>query len=335
MTTLDNSVQNQQQVRTVGPDEEAGEQQASAGEAGSALQISARDHLPVLIGVGTILAGAFLWAYWPILAKIVRAWERQPDYSHGYFVVPLAIFFLWARRDRFPGVASGFAWPGLVMIALSIGVRVSAALFYIDAVDGWSILLWAGGAVWPLGGWRVFRWSLPSVLFLWFMIPLPFKAERILSFPLQTVATKLSCWVLQFLGQPALAEGHTILIGENRLEVAQACSGLRIFVGIAALAFAYVVLVRRPLWEKAMLLVSIVPIALIANSSRIVVTGLLQQIWSDEAAQTFSHDVAGYVMIPFAALLCALVLWFLGRLTSEVELLDVREVMHLGSDEPY
>ena len=99
-------------------------------------------------------------------------------------------------------------------------------------------------------------WSLPSIAFLWFMVPLPFRVERWLSLPLQGAATKLSCWILQALGQPALAEGHVILLGDNRLEVEQACSGLRIFVGIVALAFAYAILMRRQWWEKALLLLS-------------------------------------------------------------------------------
>jgi exosortase len=168
---------------------------------------------------------------------------------------------------------------------------------------------------------------MPSVAFLWFMVPLPFSAERWLSLPLQRVATKLSCWALVSLGQPALAEGNTILIGDFRLEVEQACSGLRIFVGVVALAFAYLIIVRRAWWEKALLLVSVIPIALIANSTRIVITALLNQYVSGEAAQRFTHDVAGWVMILYAAGLFALVLWYLGKLVREVELVDVGEVV--------
>jgi exosortase len=273
-----------------------------------------------------ILVASFLWAYWPTLVDLVKAWDKEPDYSHGFFVVPLAVYFLWARRDRFLGLPAKWAWPGLILIGLSIVWRMLGARVYVDAIDGWSILLWAAGVAWLLGGWRVFWWALPSIAFLWFMIPLPYHAERMLSLPLQKVATKMSCWVLVSLGQPALNRGNTILINDFHLEVEQACSGLRIFVGIAALAFAYLILVRRAWWEKALLLVSVVPIALIANSARIVVTALLNQHVSGEAAHKFTHDVAGWVMIPFAAGLFALVLWYLGKLIREVELVDVGAV---------
>jgi exosortase len=261
------------------------------------------------------------------LLALVRVWDREPDYSHGYLVVPVALYFLWARRERFPGTAAGLAWPGLALIVLSIGVRMVGDRLYLEAMDGWSILLWVAGVVWLLGGWRVCWWSLPSVVFLWFMIPLPYRVERWMSQPLQRVATKLSCWALQFFGQPALDEGNTILINDFPLEVEQACSGLRIFVGIVALAFAYLIIVRRAWWEKALLLVSVLPIALIANSTRIVATGLLYQYVSGEAAHKFAHDVAGWVMIPFAAALFALVLWYMGRLVREGELVEIKDVV--------
>ena len=159
-------------------------------------------------------------------------------------------------------------------------MRLAGAWYYFEFMDGWSIMLWSAGVIWLFLGRAVLWWSLPSVAFLFFMVCLPFRLELALSLPLQTIATRLSCWVLQMLGQPALAEGHTIYLGEHTLEVEQACSGMRIFVGIAALAYAYVVIVRRTWWEKSLLLASVVPIALIANATRVVTTGLLYQLVS-------------------------------------------------------
>ena len=274
-----------------------------------------------------ILGGVFLWAYWPVLVEVVGTWNREPDYSHGFLVVPVGLLFLWVRRDRFPGRGRGLAWLGLVLLLAGVGLRVFASLLFLDAVAGWSILLWLGGIVWFLGGWRVFWWSLPSIVFLGFAIPLPFRVERWLSLPLQGIATKLSCWALQTLGQPTVAEQHVIYVGDYRLEVAEACSGLRVFMGISAIAFAYVVLSRRPWWEKAILVVSVIPVALFANATRIVGTGLAYQWVSAEAAQQFMHKLAGWVMIPYAALLFGLVMWYVSKLMREVELVDVGAVV--------
>lgn len=305
----------------------AREQHNSAGNDSRVAPIAWRSATPVMIGGGAILLATFAWAYWPTIVELFRAWNREPDYSHGYFVLPLALFFLWVRRDSFPGLPSNLAWPGLVLIAMSIGIRMFGAQYFVGGIDGWSMLFWVAGMVWLFGGWRILWWSLPSVVFLWFMIPLPWRVERWLSLPLQHIATKLSCWTLQCLGQPAIAEGNTIYLGDIQMGVEQACSGLRIFVGIVALAFAYVVLVRREWWERALLLVSVLPIALVANAARIVVTGLLYRFVSGEAAHKFSHDMAGWVMIPFAAMLFALVLWYLDRLVHDVEVTDVGDLV--------
>jgi len=278
-------------------------------------------------GIGAAVLGAIsIWSYWPMLLGLVEAWNTEPDYSHGYFVIPLAVYFLWARRETFPGVCTSLAWPGLTLVLLSVAMRFVGAYFYIDAIDGWSLLFWVAGAVWLFGGWRLLQWSWPSIAFLIFMIPLPWKVERWLSVPLQRIATNLSSWVLQMFGQPALAEGNVILIGDSKLEVADACSGLRIFVGIVALAFAYLMLVRRSWWERGLLVVAVLPIALIANSTRIVGTALFNQAFPSEAAHERIHDWSGYVMIPYAALLFALVLWYLGKLFREVEVVDAGSV---------
>ncbi len=291
------------------------------------------------------LTALFAWSYWTTLERLVATWIREPDYSHGFFVLPVALCFLWARRNRFPGTAWGIRsqavngacpsgltvhapgriyWAGLLPVAVSIAMRLAGAHYYLEALDGWSIMFWVAGVVWLFCGPRVLWWSLPAVLFLWFMVRLPFRIEQQLSYPLQTVATNVSCWVLQLLGQPALPEGHTIVLGEHVLEVEQACSGLRIFVGIAALAYAYVVLVRRVWWEKGLLLLSALPIAIVANVLRVVATGLLFQYCAKgDTAKKFSHDAAGWVMIPLAAALFALVLWYLDRLWQEVEVLEV------------
>jgi exosortase len=266
-----------------------------------------------------------IWAYWPTLAETVNAWDTIPDYSHGYLVLPIAGWFLWARRSEFPGEKLSSSQWGWAFIASALLIRWAAAYIYIEAIDGWTLPLWVAGVVMLLFGSAVARWAAPAIIFMWFMFPLPYSAEMLLSQPLQSAATKISTAALQMLGQPALSEGNVILIGEKQFEVAQACSGLRIFVGIFALAFAYVLFTRRAWWEKILLLLSAIPITLIANSTRIVATALLQQYVSGEAADKFTHDFAGWVMIPFAASLFWLFLVYLSRLFPEVETVNVRQ----------
>lgn len=287
----------------------------------------------VLVVLGVLLV-TFLWAYWPTLCRVVAEWSKEPDYSHGFLVVPLSAYFLWVRREGFPGWGH-ISWLGLIPLGLSVALRAAGAIFFVDAIDGWSIVLWITGVVWLLGGARLFGWAWPAVVFLLFAVPLPFRAERMASGPLQTIAAKMSCWTLQTLGYPSISEGNTIRMGDlaEPLEVERACSGLRIFMGILALAFAYVVLVRRSIWIRILLLLSVVPIALVANVGRIVGTGILLNMaetgwfsgWlSASSLHTLIHDGVGFVMIPFAAGLFALVLWYLTALVRDAEQLDIR-----------
>jgi exosortase len=295
-----------------------------------------RREQPVDASLRTAAAGAallaFAWAYWPTLSTIVAAWNREPDYSHGFLVVPFALYFLWFRRDGFPGLSAGFGWMGLSLVAASLCMRTMAARYFVDALDGWSILLWTAGVVWVLCGLRVLVWSWPSIAFLAFAVPLPWHAERMVSGPLQRVATELSCWIFQILGQGALAEGNTILLNDVRLNVEEACSGLRIFMGVVALAFAYVIVTRRVWWEKLVLLASVVPVALLANALRIVGTGLLYQVVTSRETRRLIHDVEGFGMILMAAALFALVLWYLGLLIRDGEQVNVGDVLRKNRD---
>jgi exosortase len=281
----------------------------------------------IILACGGTVFAAFLWSYWPTLKQLADAWHRIPDYSHGILVAPLAAVFLWVNRKTCPGFGRRIAWAGFVFLGFAVALRYVGSHFFFGSVDAWSMLIWLSGVVWLLGGKGLFRWALPSIIFLFFMVPLPYGVERWLSLPLQRIAALVSSWALQCLGQPAIAEGNTIWVGNHTLEVEQACSGLRIFVGIFALAFAYLLFARHKWWERIILLAAAIPISLTANSLRIVATALLYQYASSDAAKRFSHDFAGWAMIPFAAALFGLTLWYVRSMVREVEEVDMRSMI--------
>lgn len=286
-----------------------------------------------LLAAGTAIFAAGLWSYWATICELVGVWYSEPDYSHGFLIVPLAVGLLWLRRDQCPGVKSGSPMIGLTMFAVSLVLRYLDTRYYLRFLEMGSILIWIASVVATMGGVRLLAWCLPAIGFLAFMIPLPFSLEGAFSYPLQRIATKISCWTLQLFGQPAFAEGNVIHVGNNTLEVAQACSGLRLFVSISALAYAYVAMVRRPWWEKLLLVLAVIPVAIVSNSARIVATGLLYQITSSESIRKMAHDSAGWGMIVLATALFWLVLKYLKLLVREQEIMDVADLMrtHKGS----
>jgi len=274
----------------------------------------------VWIGLSTLaLIGSIGWAYWPTLTEMVHKWESQPDYSHGYLVLPIALFFLWSRRSSLPADKLGPSLWGASLLLVAGLLRVMAGKYYLLPLDGWTLPLTVAGVTWLLFGRALLWWSLPSIVFLWFMMPIPYSAERWLSVPLQSLATKISTASLVFLGQPAISEGNAILLGEHTLFVEEACSGMRIFVGIFALAFAFVLFSRWSWWQKGLVLLAAMPVAIVANVVRVVATGLLYQFVSGEAGQRFSHDIAGFAMIPLAAFILWMFLIYLDKLFPQVE----------------
>lgn len=288
------------------------------------------DQLRYAAGILTLVLGA--WAYWPTICELVFAWERQPDYSHGFLVLPFALFLLWNFRSSFPGAEAKGWWIGLGLLLLSQAMRIVSAIYFLETVDQISLIVWLASVVCMIFGSRVLWWSSSALAFLIFMVPLPYRVERMLGGPLRTIATEVSCYGLQILGQPAIAEGQTILLGDQQLEVAQACSGLRLFMSIIAMAFAYIVLMDRQSWvEKIFLVVCIVPIALFSNASRIVVTGLLYQYTTSNFAHGFSHDFAGFAMIAFSAFLFWAAIWYFRKLMPREEPTDIGRLVQYNT----
>lgn len=270
-----------------------------------------------------LVATLFVWSYWPVLLGLFDQWNRVPDYSHGILVAPLAIWFLWITRDSLAGLSKTISWAGAVLLLFAAGLRMVGALYYLEALHGWSIPIWLTGFVWMFFGWHAFKWSLPAIAFLVFMVPLPYSVEHMLSRPLQQLSANISLFILQCLQQPAISEGTTIILDSNNLEIERACSGLRIFFGIAALACAFMILFKRPMWTKLALVLAILPITLLANSIRIVSTGLLFQLGMGETAKHLSHDLAGWFMIVLAGAFFAVTLKYIDKLFPEINTIDV------------
>ena len=196
-------------------------------------------------------------------------------------------------------------------MGLGAMVQLVGGHFRIGTLDGLSLLAYLSGIALLLGGWPILDWAWPSIAFLAFMIPLPFRVENALGPQLQTIATTASTYLLQTLGFMAFAEGNVIQLNEARIGVVEACSGLSMLITFVGLSTAAALVVKRPLLDKIVLVVSSIPVALLANIVRIAVTGILHEMVGGHAASTFYHDLAGWLMIPFALILYWCEIWVL------------------------
>lgn len=242
-----------------------------------------------------------------------QQWRTEPDYSHGYLILPLSALLLYSRRASFPGFSPRIHWMGLSLLGVAGSLRIASSLTYMDFLDGWSIVPWVAGVVWMLAGRKAFLWAAPAILFLVLLVPLPYRIETLLSLRLQSVVTSLSASVLRALGLPAVADGNTIWMGELQMLVEEACSGMRIFVGMVAFAFFWAAMIQRAWIDRIVVLIAALPMALLANTIRVIAT-CCSYYFLDEGTAGVLHDWEGALMVLLAAGLLWSVMYYWQKL---------------------
>lgn len=263
---------------------------------------------------------ALIWSYWPVFGELVAKWSNDPEYSHGFLVIPFALFVLYQRRSKITPDSPPAMVTGLAILLLSAVMQVAGTIFYFDLLTLASLLAFLLGWVAFTMGRRGLYWAWPAIGFLAFMFPLPFSLEVALARPLQRIATVASTFLMQTLGLPAIAEGNIISLSEVRLNVVEACSGLAMLMVFFGLSFAFAYFVDRPIWQKVILVVSAIPIALISNVLRISLTGVLHETVDANIAEWVYHDLSGWLMMPMALVM----LWI------EIVLLDKIFILERG-----
>ncbi len=272
----------------------------------------------------SLLSGlSLVWFFWPAFLDMHDRWSHDPRYSHGYLVPLFSIFLLWHRKAMIVGQELNVNLWGLIPLLFGAVLKVLGGFLFVQWFDGVSLLPCLAGLVILLGGWPAFRWAWPSIAFLFFMIPLPYRLEVGVGGPLQWIATRSSNYALQTFGLPALAEGNVITIGEARINVVEACNGLGMLMMFLAYAGAAALIIDRPPLDRLLIVLGAVPIAIFANVTRITVTGLLHVTAGGPIADKVYHDLAGWLMMPLALATLWLELQILSHLFIPTEpLLD-------------
>ena len=280
-------------------------------QAGSTARVGWRD-----VVLGVVLGAAFVYLYAPVLGPLVAQWWDDPDYSHGFLVPVLSAYFVWQRRQKLVALRPQSSLWGLAVIGIGICLlllgNIGAELFLMR----FSIVVTLAGLLVYLWGWRCLHELAFPIGFLLFMIPLPAIVLNAITFPLQLLAAKLSTTSLQLIGMPVYREGNVIFLPHITLEVVEACSGIRSLVSLTALAMVFAYLTQRTYWQRIVLTVSAVPIAIVANAFRIWGSGILASFFGPQVAEDFYHTFAGWLVFVVAFLLLALEGLLLAKLRS-------------------
>lgn len=265
------------------------------------------------------LGGLLVWAYWPMLGVFLDKWIHDPQYSHGLLVPLFSAYLLRRAWQEGPVALAPMPGVGYGLLAIVFGLRLVAGSILFHQLDALSLLMVFAAVSLIVGGKPLLKRTGPAIAFLVFMIPLPYELERNVGQPLKIAATASSTYLLQTLGQPAIRDGNLILIDEVRLGVVDACSGLKMLMTFAAFSVGAVLILERSRFEKLMVLMGIIPIAIIANVLRITATGLSYAFFTNKELVEFLHDLHGWLMMPVGLGLLGLELWVLKRLVMEPE----------------
>ena len=247
-----------------------------------------------------LLAFSFVVAYGGVIARLVADWAVDDNYSHGFIIVPFALYFAWERRHLFAATPTLPSLAGLLCVLAGLMLLIVGLLGAERFATRLSMLVVLVGAVAFMRGWAAVRVMAFPFAFLLLMIPIPAIIFNKIAFPLQLLASRVGEAMLSALSIPVLREGNLIVLARTTLEVAEACSGIRSLISLMTLGIIFGYFVDERSSVRVLVAASTVPIAILANGVRVAGTGAAAHYFGDQAAQGFFHSFSGWLMFVVA-----------------------------------
>lgn len=272
-----------------------------------------------------VIVGAFYTVFYSQIFSIVHRWINDSSWSHGFIIPLFSLYFINQKKKEilsteFKSNYLGLAALILCLIAYPMFVFVYKFGYFMSIM----IIPTIGSIVFFLGGWKLIKYTWLPIAFLFFAIPLPAQFYNDITIPMRSHDAEIAAALLNLVrGLEANASGVVIDIVYNGvklepgLDVAEACSGMRLLMAFLALGVAMAYLHYRPAWQRLILLGSTIPIALLCNIIRVVITAFIYVLWDPIYAQGIYHDALGILMLPLAFGLYGLLAWFMSNLMTE------------------
>jgi exosortase len=252
-----------------------------------------------LTGAALILAAMSL-VFWQVFVRLVDAWIVDGNYSPGFLILPIALYFVWERREKLAAAPIQPSWLGLVVLAGGIGILLAGLWGSELFLSRVALLPVIAGIILFLFGRHYLRILAFPIAFLFLMIPIPAIIFNQIAFPLQLLASRLGEWAIATAGIPVYREGNVLILAHTSLEVAEACSGIRSLVSLITLGLVYGYFMDSRAWVRTLIVLSAIPVAIVANGARVAGTGMAAQWMGEETAQGFFHEFSGWIVFIFA-----------------------------------
>jgi exosortase D (VPLPA-CTERM-specific) len=244
---------------------------------------------------------------------MVGQWDMD-EFSHGWLIPFISGFLIWQRRDALRRLEFSGAWSGVTVVAAGLVLGVAGRLTSLFTIQHLALLVVIAGLALALAGPRALRLLAPPLAVLIFMIPLPNILLNTLSSELQLISSFIGVWLMRMAGIAVFLQGNVIDLGNYKLEVAEACSGLRYLLPLMTLSFLMACFYRAAVWKRVVLFLSSIPITVLMNSLRIALIGIMVDHWGTSVAEGLLHQVQGWMMFMLSTAILLLEVIVLTRL---------------------
>lgn len=250
------------------------------------------------------------------LLDLVHHWHRQEEYSHGFMIPVVTLWLLWTRHQALRDNIGKPSWAGLILILLAGVLNLIGDLSgaFIFSQIGFVVAL--NGILLAIGGYWLWKAGFIPLAFLLFAIPLPGFVDAELTLRLQLVSSELGAFFIRMLGIPVYLDGNIIDMGDYKLQVVEACSGLRYLYPFLSLSFLAAYLFHTTLWQRILVFMSSIPIAIGMNGFRIGLVGMLVDRWGPQMADGALHLFEGWIVFLACAALLLAEMYFLAAVSG-------------------
>ncbi|MHB8533833.1 MAG: VPLPA-CTERM-specific exosortase XrtD [Sulfuricaulis sp.] len=278
-----------------------------------------------------VIAALMGFAFYDGLKVTVEAWS-QPEYSHGYLIPFIVIFLIWQRKDRLEQVPFVGSWIGILVMVLGVLLLFAGKLSTHYSIIEYSFVIVLMGIVLAMMGWRAFKIIWAPLIMLLFMFPIPVFLFATLSTQLQLISSQLGVAIIRLFNISVYLEGNVIDLGVFKLQVVEACSGLRYLFPLMTLGFIMAYFFKAAFWKRAVVFLSTIPITVFMNSFRVGMIGILVDHWGRSMAMGFLHYFEGWVVFMVCLGILVLEMWALSRMGESHK--PLREVFGLEMPAP-
>jgi exosortase D (VPLPA-CTERM-specific) len=282
---------------------------------------------PQLVGILAVAVALLYIFFEDALRHLVGTWLSKEEYSHGILIPFIVAFFIWQKRHRLAETTFTGAWLGPVVVAIGVLLSIAGDISTLTVVIEYSFVMVLFGLALALLGAHGVKIIMAPMFMLLFMVPLPIFLLNNLSAELQLISSAIGVWFIYLFDISVALEGNVIDLGSMKLQVVEACSGLRYLFPLMVFGFITAYFFKAPLWKRATVFASSIPLTIIMNSLRIGVIGVTVEYWGASMAEGFLHDFEGWFVFMVCAFLLGAEMWLLTRMTADRR--PLREVFGL------